>query len=186
MVCTKIFNDQYWFIHAYLIFILPLVTNFPRELLWVKSPKYQIWGMSCRNKQKQMVNFWDFYGILNKKRSYKSVHRKCKSVDHNGCSLILASRQHPFELRAGMDAVRNFSCNALHNIVTLSVIYNIKRINILYMSQSKIIPKYVSGGVSKILTACRMLQISIAQRQMKAKIPSFLTTYILGGFLKTF
>ena len=33
----------------------------------------------------------------------------------------------------------------------------------------------------KILTACRMLQISIAHRQMKAKIHSFPTMYILGG-----
>ena len=32
-----------------------------------------------------------------------------------------------------------------------------------------------------ILAACRMLQISIAQRQMKAKIHSFPTMYILGG-----
>ena len=39
----------------------------------------------------------------------------------------------------------------------------------------------LSHDVSKILTACRMLQISIAQRQMKAKIHSFPTMYILGG-----
>ena len=35
--------------------------------------------------------------------------------------------------------------------------------------------------VSKNLTACRMLQISIAQRQMEAKIHSFPAMYILGG-----
>ena len=39
----------------------------------------------------------------------------------------------------------------------------------------------LSHDVSKILTACRMLQILIAQRQMKAKIHSFPTMYILGG-----
>ena len=39
----------------------------------------------------------------------------------------------------------------------------------------------LSHGGSKILTACRMLQISIAHRQMKAKIHSFPTMYILGG-----
>ena len=39
----------------------------------------------------------------------------------------------------------------------------------------------LSGSVTEILTACRMLQISIAQRQMKAKIHSFPTMYILGG-----
>ena len=32
-----------------------------------------------------------------------------------------------------------------------------------------------------VLTACRMLQISIAQHQMKAKIHRFSTVYILGG-----
>ena len=36
----------------------------------------------------------------------------------------------------------------------------------------------LSHDGSKILTACRMLQISIAQRQMKAKIHSFPTMYI--------
>ena len=40
---------------------------------------------------------------------------------------------------------------------------------------------FKSHDGSKILTACRMLQISIAQRQMKAKIHSFPTMYILGG-----
>ena len=39
----------------------------------------------------------------------------------------------------------------------------------------------LSNDGSKILTACRMLQISIAHRQMKAKIHSFPTMYILGG-----
>ena len=39
----------------------------------------------------------------------------------------------------------------------------------------------LSHGGSKILTACKMLQISIAHRQMKAKIHSFPTMYILGG-----
>ena len=39
----------------------------------------------------------------------------------------------------------------------------------------------LSHNVSKILTAFRMLQISIAQCQMKAKIHSFPTIYILGG-----
>ena len=39
----------------------------------------------------------------------------------------------------------------------------------------------LSHDGSKILTTCRMLQISIAQRQMKAKIHSFPTMYILGG-----
>ena len=39
----------------------------------------------------------------------------------------------------------------------------------------------LSHDVSKIMTACRMLQISKAQRQMKAKIHSFPTMYILGG-----
>ena len=39
----------------------------------------------------------------------------------------------------------------------------------------------LSHDGSKILTACRMLQISIAHRQMKAKIHSFPTMYILGG-----
>ena len=39
----------------------------------------------------------------------------------------------------------------------------------------------LSHGGSKILTACKMLQISIAHRQMKVKIHSFPTMYILGG-----
>ena len=39
----------------------------------------------------------------------------------------------------------------------------------------------LSQDGSKILTTCRMLQISIAYRQMKAKIHSFPTMYILGG-----
>ena len=39
----------------------------------------------------------------------------------------------------------------------------------------------LSHDVSNILTACRMLQISIAQRQVKAKIHSFPKMYILGG-----
>ena len=39
----------------------------------------------------------------------------------------------------------------------------------------------LSHDVSKILTACGMLQISIAHRQMKPKIHSFPTMYILGG-----
>ena len=49
------------------------------------------------------------------------------------------------------------------------------------MTQSQLVWSFESQGVSKILTACRMLQISIAQRQMKAKIHSFPTMYILGG-----
>ena len=48
-------------------------------------------------------------------------------------------------------------------------------------TQSQLVWSFESQGVSKILTACRMLQISIAQRQMKAKIHSFPTMYILGG-----
>ena len=39
----------------------------------------------------------------------------------------------------------------------------------------------LSHDGSKILTACRMLQISIAHRQMKPKIHSFPTMYILWG-----
>ena len=39
----------------------------------------------------------------------------------------------------------------------------------------------LSHDSSKILTACRLLKISIAHRQMKAKIHSFPTMYILGG-----
>ena len=39
----------------------------------------------------------------------------------------------------------------------------------------------LSHDVSKILTACRMLQISKAQRQMKAKIHSIPAMKILGG-----
>ena len=51
--------------------------------------------------------------------------------------------------------------------------------------QLKTLCKYecmiLSHDGNKILTACRMLQISIAHRQMKAKIHSFPTMYILGG-----
>ena len=50
-----------------------------------------------------------------------------------------------------------------------------------FTTQSQLVWSFESQGVSKILTACRMLQISIAQRQMKAKIHSFPTMYILGG-----
>ena len=39
----------------------------------------------------------------------------------------------------------------------------------------------LSNDGSKILMACRMLQISIAHRQMKPKTQSFPTMYILGG-----
>ena len=49
------------------------------------------------------------------------------------------------------------------------------------MTQSQLVWSFESQGVSKILTACRMLQISIALCQIKAEIHSFPTMYIIGG-----
>ena len=50
-----------------------------------------------------------------------------------------------------------------------------------FMTMCKYECMILSHDGSKILTTFRMLQISIAQRQMKAKIHSFPTMYILGG-----
>ena len=56
-----------------------------------------------------------------------------------------------------------------------------KKIRTLIMTLCKYECMILSHDVSKILTACKMFQISIAQSQMKAKIHSFPTMYILGG-----
>ena len=49
------------------------------------------------------------------------------------------------------------------------------------MTKNRIILTKQSGRVTKILTASRILQISIALCQIKAKIHSFPTMYIIGG-----
>lgn len=49
------------------------------------------------------------------------------------------------------------------------------------MTRNQIILTKQSGRVTKILTASRILQISIALCQIKAKIHSFPTMYIIGG-----
>ena len=51
----------------------------------------------------------------------------------------------------------------------------------LNMTRNQIILTKQSGRVTKILTASRILQISIALCQIKAKIHSFPTMYIIGG-----
>ena len=49
------------------------------------------------------------------------------------------------------------------------------------MTRNQIILTKQSGRVTKILTDSRILQISIALCQIKAKIHSFPTMYIIGG-----
>ena len=49
------------------------------------------------------------------------------------------------------------------------------------MTRSQINPEFLFHIVHKNLTACRMLQISIARCQKEGEIPSFPTMYILGG-----
>ena len=49
------------------------------------------------------------------------------------------------------------------------------------MTRNQIILTKQSGRVPKILTASKILQISIALCQIKAKIHSFPTMYIIGG-----
>ena len=56
-----------------------------------------------------------------------------------------------------------------------------KKIWTLIMTLCKYECMILSHDVSKILTACRMLQISIALCQIKAEIHSFPTMYIIGG-----
>ena len=51
----------------------------------------------------------------------------------------------------------------------------------IYMTRNQIILTKQSGRVPKILTASKILQISIALCQIKAKIHSFPTMYIIGG-----
>ena len=51
----------------------------------------------------------------------------------------------------------------------------------LYRTRNQIILTKQSGRVTKILTASRILQISIALCQIKAEIHSFPTMYIIGG-----
>ena len=55
------------------------------------------------------------------------------------------------------------------------------RHNYLHRTKNRIILTKQSGRVTKILTASRILQISIARCQIKAKIHSFPTMYIIGG-----
>ena len=50
-----------------------------------------------------------------------------------------------------------------------------------YTTRNQIILTKQSGRVTKILTASKILQISIALCQIKAKIHSFPTMYIIGG-----
>ena len=50
-----------------------------------------------------------------------------------------------------------------------------------YTTRNQIILTKQSGRVTKILTASRILQSSIARCQIKAKIHSFPTMYIIGG-----
>ena len=53
--------------------------------------------------------------------------------------------------------------------------------NKFHMTRNQIILTKESGRVTKILTASRILQISIALCQIKAQIHSFPTMYIIGG-----
>ena len=50
-----------------------------------------------------------------------------------------------------------------------------------FKTRNQIILTKQSGRVTKILTASRILQISIAMCQIKAQIHSFPTMYIIGG-----
>ena len=49
------------------------------------------------------------------------------------------------------------------------------------MTRSQINHAFLFHGVLKILTACRMLEISIACCQIEPEIHSFPTMYIMGG-----
>ena len=51
----------------------------------------------------------------------------------------------------------------------------------LCMTQCQDEFRSLSGSVTEILTACRMLQISIAWCQIEAEIRGFPTMYIIGG-----
>ena len=62
-----------------------------------------------------------------------------------------------------------------HQFISFPKIYG------LYRTRNQIILTKQSGRVTKILTASRILQISIARCQIKAKIHSFPTMYIIGG-----
>ena len=53
--------------------------------------------------------------------------------------------------------------------------------HLVVKTRNQIILTKQSGRVTKILTASRILQISIALCQIKAKIHSFPTMYIIGG-----
>ena len=51
----------------------------------------------------------------------------------------------------------------------------------IFKTRNQIILTKQSGRVPKILTASKILQISIALCQIKAQIHSFPTMYIIGG-----
>ena len=55
------------------------------------------------------------------------------------------------------------------------------RLNYWYMTGSEINHSFLFHRVLKILTACRMLKISIACCQIEPEIHSFQTMYIIGG-----
>ena len=71
-----------------------------------------------------------------------------------------------------------FSNNLLTKILAWQAKLYQRGIN---MTRNQIILTKESGRVTKILTASRILQISIALCQIKAKIHSFPTMYIIGG-----
>ena len=76
-----------------------------------------------------------------------------------------------------------WKCNIHVSIVSyLGTQCNKNNVFELYsMTRNQIILTKQSGRVTKILTASRILQISIALCQIKAQIHSFPTMYIIGG-----
>ena len=87
--------------------------------------------------------------------------------------------------------IRPVSYNMLGWLLTLFHVSFLYWIGVLHISNPRLAPYSMtrnqiiltkqSGRVTKILTASRILQISIALCQIKAKIHSFPTMYIIGG-----
>ena len=93
----------------------------------------------------------------------------------NGCNWLALRSHNIRQQRIAFICVWWFVCDI--NVTFLSF-WSIKRI---HMTRNQIILTKQSGRVPKNLTASRILQILIALCQIKAKIHSFPTMYIIGG-----
>ena len=88
-------------------------------------------------------------------------------------------------MKGEVDILANFPIDTSLKKKAHSAMMNITK-HIMYFikcnkTRNQIILTKQSGRVTKILTASRILQISIALCQIKAKIHSFPTMYIIGG-----